>query len=108
MRQPIDFLERLERVERKEESSTTTGEQQQENGPMGQKAFMGAWSSKRPDHFFKPDLKNPHASNRGNGNAASADQVLAQLRSMQSEIDEIRQKKRALTPPEKVAGSLNL
>ena len=78
---------------------------------------MHVSSDDRSDDRDAPALLEPFSHvcaleatlvNRGNGNAASADQVLAQLRSMQSEIDEIRQKKRALTPPEKVAGSLNL
>jgi hypothetical protein len=79
---PIDFLARLEMVERQEGASAA---------PQQQKSVAAP---------FKPS-RRPSVNDGGVG----ADKVMDQLRAVEQELDELRHRKRESTPPEKRVGT---
>jgi len=75
-----DFLARLEKVEGKDVAATT-----------GVDTFSGPARSRA-------------GSTKASGPVPSSDHVMEQLRQMETQIDELRTKKRESTPPEKHVG----
>ena len=135
-RQPVDFLARLEQVEEEAETKILEQQPQQPQAlapapgvapPKGQLSYRPhRQPSRRLEHSsYKPgDVRAGRRTKQGS--TESADQVLAQLLSVQNEIDERLQQERArkrergsreasreasrergVTPPEKSVHTIN-